>query len=110
MITIAQAQNGLMRYIDAEILPHLTGAKKIGAGIYVALAARNLPAAIERYKTHPAIAVLGLFDGENIDIDAAYNAAMPLFTERQKVTIPAIGDITFDQSDVEKLYRYMRGE
>lgn len=110
MITITQAQAGLMRYIDAEILPHLTGAKKIGAGIYVALAARNFPGVIEKVKQHPAVAVLGVVDGEMIDIDAVYNAAMPLFAERQKVTIPAIGDITFDQSDVEKLYRYMKGD
>lgn len=97
-----------MRYVDAEILPHLSGAKRIGAGIYVALATRNLPDLVRRYKETPAIKMLGIFDGDMIDVDAAYQAAMPIFAERQRVNIPALGEFVFDQSDVEKLYQHMK--
>ena len=106
MVTIAQVQNGLMKYLDAEILPHLTGATKVGVGIFAALASRN----IAQYANHPAVAMLNVIDGNGmVDIDAIYSAAMPMFATPQKISIPVVGDFTFDQSDVEKLRRYMEG-
>lgn len=36
MISIEQAKNGIMRYIDNDMLPKLSGMKRIGLGIYAA--------------------------------------------------------------------------
>ena len=38
MITLEQAQRGLTKYIDNDILPHIGGLKKVGVGTYAALA------------------------------------------------------------------------
>lgn len=110
MISVQQAIQGVSRYIDTEVLPHMTGAKKVGVGVYTALALRNVAGAVDKFKTHPAIAMLNIIDDNNmIDIDALYNVAMPMFAEKQRVNVPIIGELVFDQNDVEKLYRYMKG-
>lgn len=110
MATIAQVKNGLVKYIDAEILPHLTGARKVGLGIYTALAAENLEKTILRYAGHPAVAMLELIGADgNVDVSRLYRAAAPYFDEgsKQTVSIPLIGDFSLDRNDLEKLYRYI---
>ena len=111
MITLQQAQMGLVKYIDTDIMPHLSGLKKVGLGIYTGLAGNNIAAIVERYAHHPAVEVLGVIDKDgNIDLDALYQAAAPMFAEGQKVPIdiPLIGELTVDKTDLEKLYRYMK--
>lgn len=111
MVTMQQIQNGLMRYIDEEILPHLTGIKKIGLGAYTALAAQNFVQVILSYKDHPAVSVLHVMDDKgDVDIDRLYKAVAPQFAngERQTITIPLIGDYTVDKTDLEALYRYIK--
>ena len=110
MISLQQAQQGISRYIDAEILPHMTGIKKVGVGVYTALVLQNAAGAVEKLKTHPAISMLNVI-GENnmIDVDALYKVAFPMFAEKQRINVPVIGELVFDQSDVEKLYRYLKG-
>lgn len=112
MVTMQQVKNGLVKYIDADVLPHLAGIKKLGLGVYTALAANNVVGLIEKYREHPAVAVLDVIDTDgNVDIDKLYQAVAPQFAngEKQTISIPLIGDMTVDKSDLEKLYRYIKG-
>lgn len=112
MVTLQQIQRGLCKYVDTELLPHMTGFKKIGLGAYMALASNNLAAMAANYLEHPAIKILELSDAQgNIDIDKAFNAVSPMFENGMKhtVDIPVIGSIIIDRSDVDKLRRYIVG-
>lgn len=112
MVTMQQVRTGLVKYIDTDILPHLTGAKRLGLGVYTALAANNLVGLMEKYREHPAVAVLDVIDADgNVDIDKLYQALDPMFSngERHTISIPLIGDLTVDRTDMEKLYRYIKG-
>lgn len=112
MVTMTQVKNGVVRYIDNDILPHLTGLRKIGLGAYSALAANNMVAMMAKYKNHPAIAILDVVDeSDNVDIDKLYQAVSASFPEGQKqsIMIPMIGELLVDKSDLEKLYQYIRG-
>ena len=112
MVTVAQVKNGLVRYIDTDVLPHLTGMKRIGLGVYTALAAENLSGLVEQYRDKPAVSVLKVIDDQgNVDIDRLYQAFVPMFADGQKQTIeiPMIGELIIDRSDVEKIYRYIKG-
>lgn len=112
MVTMQQVKTGLVKYIDTDVLPHLTGVKRIGLGVYTALAANNLVGLMEKYREHPAVAVLDVIDADgNVDIDKLYQALDPMFAngERHTISIPLIGDMTVDRSDLEKLYRYIKG-
>ena len=47
-------------------------------------------------------------DSGNIDLDKLYNAAPPRFENKLPVSVPLLGDMRFDQNDVDKLYRYIQ--
>ena len=67
---------------------------------------------MEKYREHPAVAVLDMIDAEgNVDIDKLYQAVAPQFAngKKQTISIPLIGDMTIDRTDLEKLYRYIKG-
>lgn len=108
MVTVKQVQSGIVRYVDSDLLPHLDGMKKIGLGIYMGLASENIGAAIQKYKDHPAVAMLNVVTEDGmVDIDKVYAVAKPMFDQKQSIDLPLIGRVTFDGNDVEKLYRYI---
>lgn len=111
LVTMNQVKNGLVKYIDNDVLPHLTGIKKIGLGVYTALAADNVVGLMEKYKDHPAVSVLNVIDADgNVDIDKLYQSISPMFDsgECQSINIPLIGELIVDRTDLEKLYRYIK--
>ena len=108
MVSTTQIQTGITRYVDNDLMPHLTGVKKLGLGVYTALAAENIGAAIQKYKDHPAVAMTHVIQEDGtIDIDRLYGTVRPMFEQRQSFDIPLLGKVTFDGQDVEKLYRYI---
>lgn len=112
MVTMQQVKNGVVRYIDSDLLPQLDGFRKIGLGVYSALAANNIVAVAMKYKDHPAVAVLGIVDENgNVDIDKLYQSVIPMFAngEKQRIDIPMIGELRLDKMDIEKLYHYIKG-
>lgn len=109
MVTIDQAMRGIVRFVDTEILPHLPTGKGIGAGIMIALIMDGGKERIIALRENPVVQMMGIMDeAGNINIDRLYNAARPKFEQRLPVSIPFIGELTFDQNDVDKLYRYMK--
>ena len=53
--------------------------------------------------------MMGVMDeAGNIDLDRLYNAARPRFENKLTVSVPLLGDLRFDQNDVDKLYRYIQ--
>ena len=109
MVTIDQAMRGTVRFIETEILPHLPTGKGIGAGIAVALIMDGGKEKILSLRNHPVVQMMGVMDENgNINIDRLYNAARPKFEQKLPVSIPFIGELKFDQNDVDKLYRYIQ--
>lgn len=109
MITIDQAMRGVMRFADAEIGPHLPTGKAIGLGVALSLIAEGGKEQLLTLRENPVVQMMGVMDeAGNINIDRLYNAARPKFEQKLPVSIPFIGDLTFDQNDVDKLYRYIK--
>lgn len=102
---------GLMAYADAEILSKLNGSLKswmIGAILEViGGSAENVYRQIQNI---PMIDTLGIIDGENVDVDRLY-AILRKQAQRGPATekIPFIGPITFSVSDIDALYRHIKG-
>lgn len=108
-MTVNQIMTGLTGYIDAEILPHLSGAKRYGATVYLALVELNAMNWIKDALNHPAVRMLGVVDGENVDADKLHTAmSKAMHGESLKIDIPIIGTFSFNTSDVDKLFDYMR--
>ena len=105
-VTIDQAMRGAMRYADNEVIPHLPGGKGIGAGIMLALIMEGSREKILALRENPAVKMMQIFDDTgNIDLD---NAARPRFENKLTVSVPLLGDMRFDQNDIDKLYRYIQ--
>lgn len=109
MVTIDQAMRGATRFADVEVIPHLPGGKGVGAGIVMALMMGGGREKVLALRENPAVKLMRVMDEQgNIDLDRLYNAARPRFEQKMTVTIPLLGDFTFDQNDVDKLYRYIQ--
>ena len=105
-VTIDQAMRGAVRFADNEIIPHLPGGKGIGAGIALALIMDGGRSRILALRDHPAVKLMQIMDEQgNIDLDRLYNAARPKFENKLSVSVPFIGELKFDQNDVDKLYK-----
>ena len=108
-VTIDQAMRGAVRFADNEIIPHLPGGKGIGAGIALALSMDGGRSRILSLREHPAVKLMQIMDEQgNIDLDRLYNAARPKFENKLSVSVPFIGELKFDQNDVDKLYKYIQ--
>ena len=108
-VTIDQAMRGAVRFADNEIIPHLPGGKGIGAGIALALIMDGGRSRILALRDHPAVKLMQIMDEQgNIDLDRLYNAARPKFENKLSVSVPLIGELKFDQNDVDKLYKYIQ--
>lgn len=108
-VTIDQAMRGAVRFSDNEIIPHLPGGKGIGAGIALALIMDGGRSRILALREHPAVKLMQIMDEQgNIDLDRLYNAARPKFENKLSVSVPFIGELKFDQNDVDKLYKYIQ--
>ena len=110
MVTIDQAMRGMAQYADNEIIPHLPTGKGIGAGIALALIMDGGKSRILALKDHPAVQMMGIMDADgNIDLERLYNAARPRFDgQKLPITVPIIGELRFDVSDLDKLYKYIQ--
>lgn len=112
MVTIEQVQRGMVRFIDAEVVPRLSAMEKLVVGSGGGLIAAKLPAVIAGYADNKFVSALGLYDAANgeVDLDALYNAMKPYFTpDPIPVKIPFIGiTLKFTQREFDALYQYIK--
>jgi hypothetical protein len=103
--------NGVAAYIDREIAAQFTGSMKAwvisAAGGIIAARAGQI---VQGLAANPALAAMGLVDGEMIDEELIYSQ---LIAAAQKgtatVELPVLGAVTFGVKDVEALHRYIIG-
>ena len=108
-MTVNQLMRGVTGYLDAEIMPQMSGIKKYGSAVYLSLAELNAINYIKDAVNNPAIKMLGIVNGENVDAEKLRSAMInAMHNEPLKVDIPLIGTFTFTTADIDKLFDYMR--
>lgn len=110
MATLRQTVSGISRYIDAEILPHLSGYRRYGAAVYLALVMQDGENMLHSLLHIPAIKILGIEDENHcIDMDRLHMAAVSAMGgDKMTIDIPVIGQFTFNSNDVDRLCDYIR--
>lgn len=111
MIHYSKVVNGLMSYVDNEIVAKMNGSLKgWGVGIVAGLLGRKADQVFATLRNNPIAASLGLIDGEMVDVEAVYSEALRMAQRGSAtVNVPMIGAVTFSAADVESLYRYIIG-
>lgn len=111
MVHYSKVINGLMSYVDNEIVGKLNGSMKAwGIGIAVGLIGKRAEQMYATLRDNPVLTALGLIDGEMVDIEAVYTEALRMAQRGSAtVNVPLLGAITFVKADVESLYRYIIG-
>lgn len=108
-VTIDQAMRGVLRFADNEVIPHLPGGKGIAAGVMLALIMEGGKEKLLALRENPAVQMMQILDENgNIELDRLYSAARPRFENKLAVSVPLLGELRFDQGDVDKLYKYMQ--
>lgn len=113
MVTIDQIQNGVATYLDIELMPKLSDNKlqKVLAGTMIGIAISKSGNIIRSYKDNTVVKMLGIMDDNcNVDIDMLKNELIKqVGTDGIPIELPMIGTMTFNKTDIEKLYKYIIG-
>lgn len=111
MVTLAQVQAGVEKYLETEILSKIPGWQKWVLG---AAASRMLSRSGEIFNTlknNPVVSAMGVIDEQDqIDIDAIYREFSKQ-AQRGAITfdIPLMGALTVNLGDIDRLYNYIIG-
>lgn len=111
MVSIDKVQNGVARYLDAEIVSKMSGVNKwvfsAAATAYVA----DAPKLLDKVRNNALLAPLELIDAAgNVDVEKAYTHLKPASSKcPAPITLPGIGTITLTEADVDALYNYIMG-
>lgn len=109
MTGINQVVNGVTCFLDSEILPHLSGAKRYGATVYLSLIELNAINSIKDALNSPAVKMLDIYDGQSVNIDKLQAAMIKAIKdEKLPIDIPIIGTFSFTKADVDKLFDCIR--
>lgn len=112
MVTIAQVQQGVAKFVDTEIVPRLSAVEKLVVGGGAGLITAKLPELAKQYSGNKFVSAMGLYDAEHgeIDLDALYNAIKPYIgADPIPVTIPYVGlKLKFTQCEIDTLYKYIK--
>ena len=107
MVSIQQFKQGLLHYIDTEIVDKTQGLAKWGIAISGGLL-------VEQYLSDPSIfGKLGCMTQDGmIDIDKFHDIVKDVADKKGKVTqnLPMVGPVTFSSDDVTKAYLCIKGE
>lgn len=110
MIEINKVVMGTRQYFHNEVLPHINGWQKWAAGIGIDLYIQKIPQMLDQYKDNFFVKELNLTDENgNVDIETAYK----LLKEQAKanplvINISKNETLTFNESDIDKLYNYIK--
>lgn len=111
MVALQQFADGVKRYINNNIIPHLPSNKQFAAGVALGVVASRTDKMIQNLKGNQMVQLLGLIDGDMIDDDALLVAVREQMAKQGglQLEVPWIGTLTFNAPDVDALQRAIRG-
>ena len=108
-VTVDQISEGVARYVDMELVPKVPGLRKWVLGAFGGYAVKMVKD--KAMESREMLESAGLMDADGlVDLDALYSSLRKTAGASGPVTehLPMLGDVTFDSSDIDKLYTYIR--
>lgn len=113
MVTRQQIKNGLVRFMDTELMPHLgeqSPVKQIVIATGIGIMLRSLEPMIDKFAHHPMVGLLGVADKDgHIDIDLIAEELRPnIPRDGLVVDIPLVGEIKLFPEDVDSILNHIK--
>lgn len=102
--------NGIIKYLDREIFPHMNDWQDMIARIYVSRVMGDPEKLKQTVMGNPFLRTFAIMDGEgNVDIDHLLNDIRAQIEKKGKLelNIPMFGKFNFMPNDVDKLRYYI---
>lgn len=112
MASLNQIIYGLKKYMDAEVLPKITGWNKWVVGAGFSLMLENSTQVFNSIKENPIIKSMNIINKDDeIDLDKLYSSILEQ-AKKSAITfdVPMIGTMTLKANDVERLYSFIKNE
>lgn len=110
MVTKAQIEAGIARYIDREVIAHLpqVGFQRIILGTGAALVAKRTSVIIDAL-AGGFFGTLGVIDKDGmVDIDLLRDAVKEAIGDKPfKIDIPMVGEMCFHAADIDVIHSYI---
>ena len=104
IVTIEQIQNGVLKYIDMEIGAKATGFTKFAVYFMLPKASKTVVDLVNQYRDNPLFKDY-VDESGNIRLDDLYNSAKTAISKTGQFTIFGL---IFNETDIDKLYEYIR--
>ena len=102
MVNLEQIQAGVMTFIDREIGSKTVGVKKFGIYFIMPTIKKTIGNYVLKFKGY----MPDLFDeNNNVDLDAVYNMAKEAIKKSGQFEFMGI---IFNETDIDKLYSYIK--
>lgn len=111
MVNFSQVQTGLSKYVDHEIIGKISGWQKWVIGTFVGIALSKSTEVFNQLKQNQFVKMMGIIDADDhIDLDLLYREVKKQAEESGAITfdVPMMGALTLNETDVDKLYEYIR--
>ena len=111
MVSVAQVQQGVRAFVEHELLPKIPGWQGVVFGAAVGMALSKSDKLIVNLAQNPIVAMLGVIDAnDGSDIDALRDefAAQARRVGSIKIDMSPLGVISLGESDINRLYQYIK--
>ena len=111
LFTSEQVMNGLIQYIENEIISKMPTVGKIVFGTGIGLAMKNQSDFLNNLRNNQVLKMIGAINEEGLfDVDTIAECAKQSAEKYGNVVIniPYMGDITLTSKDIDLLKRYIR--
>lgn len=109
MVKTSAISKGLVNFVDAEILPKMSGMQKWIVGAGVGVLSKKAETFLDDAMQHPLIKTLGIVDDNgHVDVETVFSELSKQASKTPAtISIPMIGDIKLNADDVDSLYRHI---
>lgn len=110
MVSYDQFLRGLAKFIDMEIIPKMSGFKRLAFGVGSGIALKKGDNMFALVKDNQLIHALDILDSNNnINIDLLkQEIESNMGEESYSIEIPMIGTISLDKRDLNKIYELIK--
>lgn len=110
MMEMARIRDGILDYATERVLPKMSPSRQFVAGAALGLVAARSEALMQELTKNELIKASGLVtENGMVDLDAVYDAMLVQMRRQRElpIDIPMMGRMTFNESDLTELYRYI---